>query len=442
MPNTAKKQTPAHTILRNETYWFQKHLPSDLWGNFDGKKRIQISLKTKDRFEANVKATQLDHQLRLQITALRAKAAANENLFAELESIYATHTGDIVQSILDDAKKVGLKEQATLMQHAAEISALTTTILIEKGLPQIAQQFDARFSAKGSRGLLISDFIDEFITQDGTSAKTKAQRKTSIKRLADRFPRWSDISLKQLNDWIKDHPRAKKTKQRELSDWRMYWAWLMREERVTGPNPFEHVLILGSSVRQSTADQDREAFSEDEISNLLGCANANQDQTLHDLIILAVYTGCRIEELCSLRDSDIAEIDSILCVDIKKGKTASAVRQVPLHTDIKMLARRLKEQSCGGLLFAGGGMDKYGKYSPAFSKRFTRLRNELGLPSTKVFHSLRKTTATLLQRAGVDEGTAAELLGHKKQTMTYGLYSAGMTMAQKLAAIEKIKVFS
>jgi hypothetical protein len=37
------------------------------------------------------------------------------------------------------------------------------------------------------------------------------------------------------------------------------------------------------------------------------------------------------------------------------------------------------------------------------------------------------------------EGVAADILGHDKPTMTYGLYSSGASLAVKREAIEKLQ---
>ena len=55
-----------------------------------------------------------------------------------------------------------------------------------------------------------------------------------------------------------------------------------------------------------------------------------------------------------------------------------------------------------------------------------------------MFHSIRKTVATLLEDSGVAENVAADILGHDKPTMTYGLYSGGTSLATKRDAIEKL----
>jgi hypothetical protein len=47
--------------------------------------------------------------------------------------------------------------------------------------------------------------------------------------------------------------------------------------------------------------------------------------------------------------------------------------------------------------------------------------------------------ATLFEQAEVLEGVAADILGHEKQTMTYGLYSGGSSLKQTRQAITKLK---
>lgn len=52
-----------------------------------------------------------------------------------------------------------------------------------------------------------------------------------------------------------------------------------------------------------------------------------------------------------------------------------------------------------------------------------------------MFHSIRKTVATQLEGAGVLENITADILGHEKQTITYGIYSGGTSLEQKTQAI-------
>ncbi|WP_198374063.1 tyrosine-type recombinase/integrase [Neoroseomonas rubea] len=68
-----------------------------------------------------------------------------------------------------------------------------------------------------------------------------------------------------------------------------------------------------------------------------------------------------------------------------------------------------------------------------------RLKTRLGYGPEVVFHSIRKTVATALENAGVPENVAADILGHEKPRITYGLYSGGSNLATKAEAIEKVR---
>jgi hypothetical protein len=41
----------------------------------------------------------------------------------------------------------------------------------------------------------------------------------------------------------------------------------------------------------------------------------------------------------------------------------------------------------------------------------------------------------VFEQAGVVEGVTADIMGHEKQTMTYGLYSGGTSVKQRFEAV-------
>lgn len=55
-----------------------------------------------------------------------------------------------------------------------------------------------------------------------------------------------------------------------------------------------------------------------------------------------------------------------------------------------------------------------------------------------VFHSIRHTVVTMLEEAGVMEATVASITGHSYPTMTFGLYSGGVSLARKAEALAKL----
>lgn len=67
------------------------------------------------------------------------------------------------------------------------------------------------------------------------------------------------------------------------------------------------------------------------------------------------------------------------------------------------------------------------------------MKRALGYGDQFVFHSVRKTVATMLEDAGIGENVAADILGHEKPTMTYGLYSGGTSLDVKAKAIAALR---
>ena len=55
-----------------------------------------------------------------------------------------------------------------------------------------------------------------------------------------------------------------------------------------------------------------------------------------------------------------------------------------------------------------------------------------------MFHSVRKTVVTILENASVPENIVADIVGHEKPRITYGLYSGGTSLAVKAEALAKL----
>ena len=161
----------------------------------------------------------------------------------------------------------------------------------------------------------------------------------------------------------------------------------------------------------------------------------DSDPILSDLITLGAYTGCRIEELCSLKLTSVTD-DRI---EIEDAKTEAGWRTIPIHSQIRQLVARLRDTSTDGYLLSGLTFNKYGDRSNAIGKRFGRLKSKCGYGSDYVFHSFRKGVAAQLETAHVPENVSARLLGHDLNTMSYGLYSGGVSFDVLSEAVENLK---
>lgn len=221
------------------------------------------------------------------------------------------------------------------------------------------------------------------------------------------------------------------TKRRKLSSGKLYFEFL-REEGLVGENTANPFTGHTLKERQKVAAKAiRQPFKRTHIERLYAEAIRRDDAPLADCILIGAYTGMRIEEICQLKGHDIE--DQLFTVS--DAKTAAGLRAVPIHAAIAKHIDALSKASVDGYLIPSSADNKYKRRSESISKRFATIRTALGFGPEFVFHSIRKTVATLFEQAGIPEHTAADILGHEKPTMTFGLYSAGSSMEQRKIAI-------
>lgn len=203
-------------------------------------------------------------------------------------------------------------------------------------------------------------------------------------------------------------------------------------------DPFANVLSGDRQRRvKSGIGGSWEPFADTQVLSLLRKAQNKRkpDYQLADLIRLGMWTGCRIEELCSLK------VEHVFTgrIQIVDAKTPKGIREVPMHRELVPTLARLTQQSTDGYVLSGLDTDnKYSSRSSAIGKRFGKLKLAEGFGSQHVFHSIRKTVVTILENAEVPEGIVADIVGHEKQTMTYGLYSGGSSLERKADALSRL----
>jgi integrase len=108
---------------------------------------------------------------------------------------------------------------------------------------------------------------------------------------------------------------------------------------------------------------------------------------------------------------------------------------------LPLINRLLKNPQAGGFLLPTTASNKYDERGTPAGKLFGRIKTKLNFGEEYRFHSIRKTVATLFERAECPEGIAADILGHDKPTMSYGTYSAGSSEQQKKGWLEKVLIY-
>ena len=224
---------------------------------------------------------------------------------------------------------------------------------------------------------------------------------------------------------------APQTQARILKQMSQFLDWCVGEGELE-VNPWE-----GLRVKDRPEVHPHGMLTEAQVMILLQA----KDRVLHSALLFGLLTGMRSGEICGLMAEDITAKGNLgRFISIKPNrvrllKSKAAEREVPLHGILENLLDTTLPTS--GRLFPKLTVDKVVKRYAYLRRRHPELRGT-------VFHSTRKWFITQCERTGVPEHFTASLVGHHSarsaNKLTYGLYSAGISDAQKREIIEGVRL--
>ncbi len=170
-------------------------------------------------------------------------------------------------------------------------------------------------------------------------------------------------------------------------------------------------------------------------------------------IVLSLYTGMRIGEVCALKWCDIdflaktVKINKTLSriknnygekkktkVIVDSAKTENADRIIPLPKKIIDLLKKIPQGE-----YVLRGRNKPYCDVRTYQYFFKKILSKCGMRDVN-YHSLRHTFATRCIEAGVDVKTLSEILGHSNVNVTLNTY-VHSTLKQKKMQMEKLMKF-
>lgn len=136
---------------------------------------------------------------------------------------------------------------------------------------------------------------------------------------------------------------------------------------------------------------------------------------LPSIVLLALYTRAREEEICCLKVDDIDEAHGAYFVRVQDSKTKAGIRELGIsHPMWQSLST-----NCPGQ--AGGGRDQ--TRSHYVSRQYTVIRRKLGMPDGPDFHSFRRNLMSIVENRGVEDVPIARYVGDKIPTLMHSTYS-------------------
>lgn len=423
LPMPKQSYRPRHLELRHKTYFAVLTVPKDVQP-YIGKIRFFKTTGTSDIKIAQAKADIYVIQWEGEIAKARQRSSNSSiNSAMELAQLMRTSPTVAFQNAFESAMEEVRDREGDSIAKVFEEIASNKTELLEPYL----DQWEKRQLAKK------------------LTAKTVDQMKSDLNLLIDYIYSTKQLTSNHCEIWIHDIARkgnlTPSSVNRIVGSCKNFYKYL-QEIRVFPEDdtmPFKVPMAYRRSKKKHSKARKEpwKPFSKKELEHIYFQAVAKGDTDLVDLIYLASHSGARIEELCSL---EIEQIDlENRYFEIADSKSEAGHRTVPIHSASINLMTRLVEKSKNSYLFAELTKNKYGDRSNAIGKRFGRLKKKLGFGKLHVFHSIRKTFSTELEKSGVIENVSADIVGHDKQTMTYGVYSGGTSLEQMRDAVEKVK---
>ena len=212
-----------------------------------------------------------------------------------------------------------------------------------------------------------------------------------------------------------------------------------QEEGIIEKNPCRKIKVHGTQSSEQRVLTQRE---QERIRSL--------SQTQDDLfVLLSLYTGMRLGEVCALRWSDIdwekrtitvrrtaqrvARLKpedggrTMLMIGSPKSMRSQRVLPVP-----DFLLERLKKRMAGTASEYVFGVSDRAAEPRTLQRRFQRMMDKLGITGAH-FHTLRHSFATRLLELGVDVKTVSVLLGHSSAKTTLDFYAHSLMDRQRSA---------
>lgn len=184
------------------------------------------------------------------------------------------------------------------------------------------------------------------------------------------------------------------------------------------------------------------------------CKNGTKKYKHGEVILLALYTGIRVGELCALKwndvdlESRVMKINKISSTsyasgerkttESKRTKTISGTRYVYLNNSAIEILNNIWKSTYRhdkNNYIVGNSKKIYS--IDAISNSFFKIAQAAGINNPKGIHTLRHTFATMLIYKGVDIKVVSEMLGHSSINITYNLY-VHVLKEQKAKAMDLI----
>lgn len=240
--------------------------------------------------------------------------------------------------------------------------------------------------------------------------------------------KFAEIKLDHLQQVVDESGKNTPTLKTLKNMWSLMWEYAVIHE-IVPPDKREIIKYVDISKPGNPNGSKRTPFSKAAITTLW----KNQSNQYVSIILMLIYSGCRISEMLDLKKEDVHLEERWFFV--KEAKTDAGIREVPIAEKTAPFFEYWMQLNDSEYLLSTpeGSHFKYRNYFDSYWKPILK---ELSLPPLTP-HCTRHTCVSLLTEAGVDERIIQKIVGHKGQNVTQIVYTH-VDLPNKLEAINKI----
>lgn len=331
--------------------------------------------------------------------------------------------------------RLRLPEYLTKANLIAKTDTEVDPVEVKQVLDTLGEDAALKFQTIATKqDVMLSLNTKDYISQLDQVQTSKDQVERDLEFIIQRFPKFSDVTSKNIRKWIKDtrEDRTDNAIARILRTFRKYIDYTCYRFDLECTADFS----VPKFDKVASVTVDRSIIEPEQAVKLYHAA----DNRLKNFILIAAYTGMRQGEIGKLKVKHIMIDKQVRCIDINgEVKTDYSIRRVPIHN---MLLPVLDD------LCEGRSDDDYLFDLPRTTTRptqvitndFSELKTSLGFDETITFHGFRHSVETQLLRAGVDAKAADQVLGHKTRGNSEGVktYWHGHELVQLKQVVDLI----
>jgi integrase len=475
---------PQFMKRRRNTWYSNIAVPADLRIHYNNRSIIEKTLRTTDQNLAQARARRLKGNYDLQFQALRGQPGAQHILGRNIykDNLGLVRDGGMIASgplINSEEEGIELAYEISIDEIVAEAERrgynrdnlppdleARADGLMDGREEYYEGEVAPRIEYEPTFKEIADTWLDDWKSKNGNKeTNTVAQYESTIRLfesyhgpeptrritrrnavaffddLATFDPNWGRSPKTKLRSFKdlkllyagKGHRLSQRTLNRHIKVLFRIWKFARQRELATGDNRFD-------DLTEKAKSQSYKPWDEDELEVLFGKPPKRGD--LHEVMLVAIYSGMRINEIAALTWGDLKKAEGIIYFDITDAKTEAGKRQVPVHSELSWLIERTKGEP-SERIWTGFNKEGPGKKpGEDASKLFGTFKRSKGFTGrTKGFHSFRKNVTRIMERAQVPLNEWQEIFGHEK-AFTWKVYGDGITMSRKQEIIELIEFSS